>query len=1380
MDRPRPKPVGLWVVVLMMVGWTASLPDAKAQETCGLIFSETFDSATVARSAWRGQGWRYARSGGEVGREVEAYGGLSAYYERNGEGSGGGSLESPEIGVSDTVVAKLRFRYCNIAGSGGCNILRVTARDGRGERDTVAEYRSGTSGWQAESVVLTLVPPSVQISFDCQDSSGSCLALDDIELLLAETPSVIVTSSLDLADSFDCLITLREAILYARTENEESHIVFNLPQGSSRTITLASPLPWLEGSAYSIDGFDRSNNEGMITLNGNSLYPIFRIRDQAQVSINNLTFLQGYADTSYYGGGAIVSYNSRLAVHNTFFIDNISLGHGGAIYYGQNTDTAIIENCCFLRNQIAPVSGTYYLGGAIASMGPISIINTAFDSNSAHSDNDVLVYGGGIGVLNADVNVFNCAFRSGRAGSAGAIFVESSVSPNCRLLVRYSSFDANHASNLGGAIYTFRCESWIDNNTFSRNVAQTGGAFHIQDNLGSTGSIVRKTAVTNSTFVCDTARSSGGAISLNNAKLSLANNLFVGNVLSSSHTVNDMAVPQGNSNVTAYGNIWTRPISSAIVDNPCNVPLGVIALNQVSSAIDTVIYGVHHLIYPPLRNSVAALLGIATSSYDNIVSWSNAHRYGGSWYNSTTGVMVRNTNGFVLDTVDEVKHHRAENDSLISVGAIQRQQHYYDTLDVCATDSFLWHGHIYVASGDFLDTIMSNIHDSICHLHLTMRYNTDSVIMLTACDSMTWHGTMYTSSVNNIRFVTTNSVGCDSIVSLDLTINHGNHTRIDTAAIDSLSWHGTAYATSGTYTFSYLNDEGCLSTDTLQLQINHSSHETLTIDTCDSYLWHDSLYAVSGTHLYTYINSQGVPSTDTLHLNLRYGTSSTEVLTACDSLTWHGTMYTSSVNNIRFVTTNSVGCDSIVSLDLTIFSSIKIDTVISSCDAYYCPLNSTTYFDDTNVLISYGITQHNCDSLLNLNLFIHHSTQQYETIHACDSFVWQQNSHVYYHDVVDSMQFLNHFGCDSTCILILSVDSSFHYIIDTSCCGSFYWNLTDSMYYNDSYCRIILSSSQECDSIIELNLNINHIDTTLISDTICQGTGVNFHGRWCDSNYCYHYLDTNIWGCDSLISLDLTILVPAQVNIEYQYNCKDSSYHLYGITDAPYLSWHMIPSDSGEFSIFPDYALAKPTGRAMYIIQADLHDTLFCPSYDTIALAPPSLPIASFTTVPNRLKETNLNLQANSNSQNADLLHWFINDYLYADSITSITYVADINSDSISIMLVAANDLCSDTMTQIVPIVRDELFVPNVFIPQRDDVNGQFCVFGKDLIDIEINVYNRFGLKVYHSVDLQSCWNGNCDGKACPQGTYSYYIRYRTAAMPNGYREVVGTVLLLR
>jgi len=81
-------------------------------------------------------------------------------------------------------------------------------------------------------------------------------------------------------------------------------------------------------------------------------------------------------------------------------------------------------------------------------------------------------------------------------------------------------------------------------------------------------------------------------------------------------------------------------------------------------------------------------------------------------------------------------------------------------------------------------------------------------------------------------------------------------------------------------------------------------------------------------------NSLGCSYNHTLNLTIKNSTEATDVKVSCDSYTWiDGNTYTSSTNTPTFVIPNSVGCDSIITLDLTI-NSIS-NTVIDNGDGSY-------------------------------------------------------------------------------------------------------------------------------------------------------------------------------------------------------------------------------------------------------------------------------------------------------------------------------------------------------------------------------------------------------------------------------------------------------------
>ena len=99
-----------------------------------------------------------------------------------------------------------------------------------------------------------------------------------------------------------------------------------------------------------------------------------------------------------------------------------------------------------------------------------------------------------------------------------------------------------------------------------------------------------------------------------------------------------------------------------------------------------------------------------------------------------------------------------------------------------------------------------------------------------------------------------------------------------------------------------------------------------------------------------------------------YTISGTDVITACDSYTWiDGVTYTSSNNTAQYTLTNAAGCDSVVTLNLTINHSVY-DTIVDTAINEYT-WNGEIY-TQTGVYEYAAQTATGCDSIVVLILTI--------------------------------------------------------------------------------------------------------------------------------------------------------------------------------------------------------------------------------------------------------------------------------------------------------------------------------------------------------------------------------------------------------------------------
>jgi hypothetical protein len=141
----------------------------------------------------------------------------------------------------------------------------------------------------------------------------------------------------------------------------------------------------------------------------------------------------------------------------------------------------------------------------------------------------------------------------------------------------------------------------------------------------------------------------------------------------------------------------------------------------------------------------------------------------------------------------------------------------------------------------------------------------------------------------------------------------------------------------------------------LNLTIINSTTGTDTRTECNSYTWIDGNTYTSSNNTATFNivggASNGCDSLVTLNLTLNNSTTGTDTRTECNSYTWiDGNTYTSSNNTATFniVGGASNGCDSLVTLNLTINNVSDLNTSISGLTISAINTNASYQWLDCN------------------------------------------------------------------------------------------------------------------------------------------------------------------------------------------------------------------------------------------------------------------------------------------------------------------------------------------------------------------------------------------------------------------------------------------------
>ncbi len=385
--------------------------------------------------------------------------------------------------------------------------------------------------------------------------------------------------------------------------------------------------------------------------------------------------------------------------------------------------------------------------------------------------------------------------------------------------------------------------------------------------------------------------------------------------------------------------------------------------------------------------------------------------------------------------------------------------------------------------------------------------------------------TLTTSGVYRDTLQTVN--GCDSIVQLTLTVNQVATTPIAASICQGSSYRfgGKDLTAAGTYRDTLQSVHGCDSVVVLTLKVNPVYSTPIAASICqgDSYRFDGKDLTVAGVYRDTL---QSIHDCDsivvlTLKVNPVYSTPIAASICQGSSYRFDGKDLTIA-GTYRDTLQSIHGCDSVVVLTLKVNPVYSTPIAASICqgDSYRFggkDLTATGTYRDTLQSV------HGCDSVVVLTLKVNpvYSTPIAASICQGDSYRFDGKDLTIAGTYRDTLQSIH--GCDSIVVLTLKVNPVYSTPIAASICqGDSYRfggkDLTAAGVYRDT-----LLSVHGCDSVVVLTLKVNQVYSIPITASICQGNSYRFGGK--DLTVAGTYRDTlkSIYGCDSIVVLNLTI-----------------------------------------------------------------------------------------------------------------------------------------------------------------------------------------------------------------------------------------------------------------
>lgn len=173
-----------------------------------------------------------------------------------------------------------------------------------------------------------------------------------------------------------------------------------------------------------------------------------------------------------------------------------------------------------------------------------------------------------------------------------------------------------------------------------------------------------------------------------------------------------------------------------------------------------------------------------------------------------------------------------------------------------------------------------------------------------------------------------------------------------------------------------------------------------------------------------------------------------------------------------------------------------------------------------------------------------------------------------------------------------------------------------------------------------------------------------------------------------------------------------------------------------------------------------------------------SQPVADFTADPLIGDDVNPTVHFTNLSQNYSSYVWNFGDgtSTYTD-LNPVHTFAD--TGVYTAQLITVNSYgCRDTIMRRIEIrPRSTLFAPNCFTPNGDGHNDLFRPYFTNMTNIQVWIFDRWGLLLTNWEGLEGNWNGYYHGEKCQQDTYVYKIR--GIGIDGKYSEWVGHVSIV-
>ncbi|MEZ5001598.1 MAG: gliding motility-associated C-terminal domain-containing protein [Chitinophagales bacterium] len=399
-----------------------------------------------------------------------------------------------------------------------------------------------------------------------------------------------------------------------------------------------------------------------------------------------------------------------------------------------------------------------------------------------------------------------------------------------------------------------------------------------------------------------------------------------------------------------------------------------------------------------------------------------------------------------------------------------------------------------------------------------------------------------------------NAAGCEMIDSFNVSVSFSSADTIYDGFCEGDDYvlpSGTVVTNGGVYIDSFTTYSGCDSLITIILEEYPTYNYVLDVTICEGeYYYFTDVHAVSdsGYYPFTHNTIHNCDSVVIIHVIVMptYEVDITASICSGDGYVLPDGEITDSAGHYIDTLLSVSGCDSIVNTHLSLIPYHETFADITICEGTNYTLPDGTVVSDSGSYTSILTSVSGCDSFI----YTHVSSIPFFETFIAASICQGQSYTLPDGSVVSSAgnyssTLISVTGCDSIVHTDLTILLTYESDIDVVICQGQNYTLPDgTIVSNSGNYTTSFTSTQGCDSIINVHISFSNLIETSFADVMCQGQNYTLpDGTVVSDSGSYISTFVTSTGCDSIVHIHLSYIPTTIVEIK-QAICVGQQYTL--------------------------------------------------------------------------------------------------------------------------------------------------------------------------------------------------------------------------------------------